>query len=299
MIHCFFHSADLDGHCAGAIVKYKFPEAVMHEIDYGQKFQLKDIDLKKDTIIFVDFCLQPISEIVELFKIFNNRLIIIDHHISTIRDLEKEGLEQKIPGICINNLAGCELTWAYYFPTEEIPECVRLLGRYDVWDLEYPNVLPFQFGMRLNDTLPVTENSMIMWKNYFNKKSFNNLIAETIEKGKIILKYQKQENEKYIKSNAFEADFQGYKAICVNKLLTNSQLFDSVWDEKKYDLMITFGIKNNGMWAMSFYTTKENIDCSKIAKSFGGGGHVQAAGCNLKRLPKELVQQIHFRQDKL
>lgn len=26
MIRVFYHSADLDGHCSGAIVKYRFPE---------------------------------------------------------------------------------------------------------------------------------------------------------------------------------------------------------------------------------------------------------------------------------
>ena len=292
-IHIFYHSSDLDGHCGGAIIKYKFPDAKMHAINYNQQFPLEKINQEKDTIIFVDFCLQPISEIIKLFNIFNERLILIDHHISTINDLKENNLNNKISGIRDINFSGCELAWKFFYPETETPYCVHLLGRYDIWDHQDPNTLPFQFGMRLNDTWP-NEKNITMWENYF-KDTFDNhdsIVSQTIEKGKVILEYQRQENEKYAKSCAFELIFQGYKAIAINKLLTNSQLFDSIWDENKYDLMIAFGIRSNGMWTMSFYTTKTNVDCSKLAKSFGGGGHAQAAGCSLKILPDDFINQI-------
>jgi hypothetical protein len=134
-----------------------------------------------------------------------------------------------------------------------------------------------------------------MWQDYFSKYS-DDLIKDTIKDGQLILKYQKQENEKYAKSCAMEIDFKGFKAIAINKLLTNSQIFDSVWDESKYDLMITFGVRANGMWTMSFYSTKENVDCSEIAKIFNGGGHAGAAGCNFKTLPPDFVKQIKLKQ---
>jgi len=42
---------------------------------------------------------------------------------------------------------------------------------------------------------------------------------------------------------SFEIEFEGYRAICANKLMANSQLFDSVWDSDRHDLMIQFGIR--------------------------------------------------------
>lgn len=301
MIHCFYHSSDLDGHCSGAIVKHKFPEAQMHSINYDQQFPWDKVNTEEDIIIIVDFSLQPFLEMTKLYTEFDDRLIWIDHHISAIEEAKKwkdgegnETLYDKIPGVRMVGFAGCELTWNYFFPETEVPEAVRLLGRYDVWDHEDPNVLPFQMGIRLENTWPDDKN-MSMWQNYFSKFS-EELIKDTINKGKTILLYQKQENEKYAKNCAMEIDFRGFKAIAINKLLTNSQLFDSVWDENKYDLMITFGLRANGMWMMSFYTTKEDVDCSQIAKSLGGGGHRQAAGCNSKTLPSEFIKQIKTKQ---
>ena len=35
---------------------------------------------------------------------------------------------------------------------------------------------------------------------------------------------------------------------------------------------------NGNKWRYSMYTVKKDVDCSRIAKQFAGGGHQQAAG---------------------
>lgn len=292
MIRIFFHSSDLDGHCSGAIVKYKFTDAELHPINYGQDFPYDKVDIEKDTIIMVDFTLQPIEKTIELYEKFGDRFTLIDHHISAINDLNLHNLNDKIPGIRMNGMAGCELTWSHFFPDRELPKAIRLLGRYDVWDHKDPDVLPFQMGIRLHDTWPDEQS---LWQYYFHENA-NELIKDTISEGNLILKYQKQENEKYAKSCAFEMTFEGYRAICINKMLTNSQLFESVYSPDEHDIMIAFGLRKNGLWTMSFYTTKEDVDCSLIAKRFGGGGHKQAAGATFKKLPLKFVDYIKYLQ---
>jgi len=86
MIHCFYHSSDLDGHCSGAIVKHKFPEAQMHSINYDQQFPWDKVNTEEDIIIMVDFSLQPFLEMAKLYTEFDDRLIWIDHHISAIEE---------------------------------------------------------------------------------------------------------------------------------------------------------------------------------------------------------------------
>lgn len=292
MRHIFFHSADLDGHCSGAIAKFRFPYAELHGINYGEEFPWDQIDVENDTVIMVDFCLQPFSEMIKLYIKFGDRFIWIDHHISAIKDSKDHNHDQLIQGNRQNDKAACELTWEHFFPERELPEVVRLLGRYDVWDHTDTNVLPFQMGFRLENTWPDNQD---VWQNYFHKES-DELIKDTINDGKLILKYQKQENKKYAKSCAFEVKFEGYRAICINKMLTNSQLFDSIYDQNVHDIMITFGLRKNGLWTMSFYSTKEDVDCSVIAKKFGGGGHKGAAGASFNKLPTKFTKQIKLLQ---
>lgn len=69
--------------------------------------------------------------------------------------------------------------------------------------------------------------------------------------------------------------------------MTNSQIFDSVYDPNKHDGMLTFAWKK-GMWTVSMYGTK-GIDLSAIAKKHGGGGHKQACGFQCDELPFDLT----------
>lgn len=272
---CFYHSADLDGHCSGALIKMKYPECELYGINYGDEFPWDKVE--NQHVIMVDFCLQPFEDMLKL-KEKANALIWIDHHKSVIDESKKYPV---IEGFRKNGRAACELVWIYYnISLSDIPTFVYLLGRYDVWDHSDPRTLPFQWGMKQYDTDPSRDSVMEFWNLLFDVE----LINRIIEDGSIILKYVKSEDEKYVKALSFETELDGYKAIAVNKMFTNSQLFDSVWDNTKYDIMITFGWKK-GSWTISLYTDKEGVDVSKIAKKHGGGGHKQAAGFQCKTMP--------------
>ena len=53
--------------------------------------------------------------------------------------------------------------------------------------------------------------------------------------------------------------------------------------------MINFYLNKNNLWNLSLYTEKEDGDVSKIASTFGGGGHQKASGASgLKKLPEFL-----------
>jgi oligoribonuclease NrnB/cAMP/cGMP phosphodiesterase (DHH superfamily) len=106
---------------------------------------------------------------------------------------------------------------------------------------------------------------------------FGNMVVKSVvEQGKTVLKYQSQVNESQCKK-AFEIEFEGYRAICLNGGGFNSNVFDSVYDETKHDIMMPFQF-NGKFWTISIYSTKPEIDCSVMAKKFGGGGHLSACG---------------------
>jgi oligoribonuclease NrnB/cAMP/cGMP phosphodiesterase (DHH superfamily) len=96
--------------------------------------------------------------------------------------------------------------------------------------------------------------------------------------GHTIINYVEADYEKYMSEYSFEARFLDLKAICVNQGGGGSMSFDSIYNPEKHDVMVRFVMVPSGMWKISLYTTKDDIDCSEIAKSFGGGGHAKAAG---------------------
>ncbi len=155
-IICIHHSVDLDGWTSAAIVKHWFKKTYPNassisnidvdehavrppdEIDTGESLDFLGYnygdpipDLSEyDEVIMCDISF-PIDEMIKI----KDKLIWIDHHKSAINDYEnykktdktKEYQEVKLA----TDFAACELTWMHFFPDEEMPELVRLLGRYD------------------------------------------------------------------------------------------------------------------------------------------------------------------------
>lgn len=274
----FYHSADLDGHCSGAIIKRRYPECEMIGIDYGQLFPWDTIE-KGETVFMVDFSLQPFEDMLRLNKLC--KLIWIDHHKSAIDEAHEVGFFAYEQVLEVGK-AACELTWEYCYPGGGLPLAVRLLGRYDVWDLGfYSNVMDFQYGMRMvPDTLPSAE----IWDAVFDG-DLNDSVFPMIKCGKMILEYQTSQSAKYAKACAFETSILSQPAIAMNVGMANSQMFESVWDPEKHKVMMPF-VWKDGQWTVSLYTTPETgVDVSLIAKSYGGGGHKQAAGFQCDKLP--------------
>ncbi|MCK9521221.1 MAG: hypothetical protein M0R74_19685 [Dehalococcoidia bacterium] len=273
---CFYHNADLDGHCSAAIVKRREPRAYLIGINYGQPFPWERLELG-EVVYMVDFSLQPFDEMVRLAR--SCRLVWIDHHKSAIEEEERHApdLPSRIDGLRRDGMAGCELAWEYFYPGQEAPRAVRLLGRYDVWDLADPDVLRFQYGMRLLNTWP--DQAPTLWDNLLATDTLRerSLVRGLIRDGAVILDYAAEENRKYCQAAAFETELAGLKCIAVNKMLTNSLLFNPVWDPERYHAMLAFGWRD-GRWVVSLYSTREDVDRGAICKARGGGGHKGAAG---------------------
>ncbi len=277
MTKCFYHSSDLDGHCSGAIVKRRYPDCDLIPVNYGDKFPWNDI-APGEEVIMVDFSLQPFDDMLRLAALA--ALTWIDHHISAIREHEIHGLDATV--VLDEARAGCELTWEHLKENRAMPRAVCLLGRYDVWDHSDKDTLPFQYGMRLEDTDPERQ---AFWSGVFAK--FSNKFRDILTNGKVVLRYIERENEKYAKACAFATQLDGLRCIAANRMLANSQTFDSVWDPNVYDAMLIFGWRKD-KWTVNLYSDKEDVDVSEVAKRYGGGGHREASGFSVDVLPFEL-----------
>ena len=177
---CFYHKADLDGVCSGAIVKHFVPDVELVGFDYGMEFPWDKVypdgrNGLKHTVFMVDVSLPP-ADMKRLNEVAD--LVWIDHHKTAIA-----AIQPRLPGLQIVGYAGCELAWLAFsalaagdtYPHlfdnllakygSTIPEAVRLLGRYDVWDKDNPDwasrILPFQYGVRT--TKGIYDPTCDMW----------------------------------------------------------------------------------------------------------------------------------------
>lgn len=226
-----YHKKDLDGICCGAIMKFRYPDITLIGYNYGE--DIPDIPSGEQIIMGdVSFDMETMFLLNEKS---NNQLTWVDHHISAYIDYNNYII--KNPDVLIdyhysNEYAACELMWRVLYPGTPTPTAVQLLGEYDVWknsdsDRWSDVIMPFQYGMRL---LVSTPNEFP--KNLFLRECAD-LQDEIMMTGQIIFEYQTRQNKNISVNGAFEYNFNGYRAICINQSGANSMLFSDVYDESK------------------------------------------------------------------
>ena len=317
--HILYHKADWDGKASAAII-LKFLDGAgvvkdhdgttlqfdsrfaLHPVDYGddpvkmvQDWETEHSDtraLYTNRIIIVDWS-PSVTDMVKLMSMFDNKLIWIDHHKSAIDKLE--GLS--VLGKREIGKAGCELTWEFFFPEDPMPLAVQYLGRYDVFDqsdslLWSHRILPFQYGMRLREKNDFALVGCETNWNYLLSPNGIPLVDATVNDGITVLSYVSSNNATLAELLAFRGEFAGHKAVFLNRQPANSQMFDSVFREDD-EIMVGFGLvpspdglpTSGPRWRVSLYSERADIDVSKIAQKYGGGGHANAAGFATRTLP--------------
>lgn len=277
--------------------------------NYGQPIP----DLSEyDKVIMCDISFEP-TVMKGLIDRLSNNFIWIDHHISAIKSCPQtlpyaNSVDdvQPVSGIRDTKFAACELTWQHFFPNESMPEIVRLLGRYDCFGHkgtdEEQKVLEFQYGARQAIPNYNTAYDYLMYNLqddvdcvHGDEHVVNRLHIEGIA----IYQYLCTEAKQTYK-NGFEIELnvinkipnikelgfksasnqRNYKFICINKERFNPINFSIDYHKDGYDGAACFHFDGTH-WCFSLYNDNGEVDCSQIAKQFGGGGHKGAAGFRL------------------
>ena len=235
-------------------------------------------------------------------------LIWIDHHKSSIDTIKKYPILSQITGVRMIGMSASLLAFLVYNPSEifyeimgnrndtydsitieemdsiileyisdehcAIPTTLLHVNAYDIWDHRNPNVKLFHYGY---DIKTPQDFIKILKDDSYDTQVYSN----SIYAGKIILDYVNRRNKEAVDDYGFEfcIKYNGrdLKAFALNTTERTSLTFGEKM--KVYDVCVPFSYNGKtDKWVYSIYTEKDDIDCSIIAKNYGGGGHQQAAG---------------------
>lgn len=288
MIYCFYHD-DIDGHCAGAIIKLAHPDCEMHEVAHAAKSHMPNITLHAgDEVYIVDFAFTP--EVTDELTKTGAKIHWLDHHISAIEshnELYKDGYPENILGERDTTKAGCELTWEYVHPNDAMPMAVYYAGRWDVWDHRNNNTIPFNRGLDMMETNPANPESLEAWRILFKndrteKNKDWNLFDQVLNLG-LIAESMKAKYDKFIAKNAYYLpEWEGCRTVALNaNVLDSYALFE--YDEKfapnDPEVFVWYFQLPNGMYKYALRAYPGTFtDVLSIAKKYGGGGHLNSAG---------------------
>jgi hypothetical protein len=286
-----YHRSDWDGVFCREIARMFLPNAELIGWERGDAIPTVP---EEHTLYILDL------SIPELMG--HPNLIWIDHHASAMA-----AYPQEIKGYRIDGVAACRLAWQWFSRRERLldnsrvgmseetvgplptkqefivravkePLAVRLAGEYDVWDKRDPRAELFQHGLRAkalnaSDWEALLDRDSQMW------------VGHLLDLGRPVQFAAKQANQETIEAFGFTVRFEGLTFLACNTARYNSHLF-AAGMRPQHDALMGFNWTGRE-WKVSLYATpnRPELDLSKIAAKYGGGGHKQACGFRVKELP--------------
>lgn len=277
---CIYHN-DLDGRCSAAIVGKMHRERELEgslefiSVDYKDTDNVRFMDtlyaaIEDEIVAIVDFSFKP--DIMAKIRELASSIIWIDHHVTA-----KDYPYQDLPGLrCFENkkYAGCELTWMHFYPLNDPPEVVRMIGDYDKWALLIPESKPFHEVMKTVNTSP----DLPIWDQLFCMDQ--NVKENMVKSGRLIMRYRDNYCRGLCNSFGYETMLDGVEAYACNQAMFGSGGFGEKFDQ--YPICIAF-IYDGFRFTVSLYSA--TVDVGVIAKKYNGGGHKGAAGFICMQLP--------------
>ena len=290
-IYIFYHP-DTDGITAAATVRYAardlWPGARFEYVRHGyltEDKRLQTLIPDDNTRIFaVDISFCP-ATILRLQRLFGERFVWIDHHVSAIERWAATGHEEPA-GIRDVSHSAAWLTW-YYFFERQAPLAIELADKYDLWQRDdtwetqtYPwqLVVSNRFGDPRHYDLRVLDDNALL-HGYIRHY------------GEPMLAYERQLRRReapYVQRVGLRATDNIYKLLFINSSLRDSQTL-AAWHRRHPEIEADGYLVGQFVppmrWKLSLYTAPGSaLDVAQIAVRFGGGGHRTAAGFALSSI---------------
>jgi len=268
---------------------------------------------------------EKLERVIELTRVKKVKVVWIDHHRTSSDALIGKGLTDSLSGISglvitdtlikVNGsiryehsgfglppLCGAALTWLYFHDYHNpgsiielgsaimyaIPRYIQLVNDYDTWQVKEdgvtfmldPDTTYFKCGFdSIEAPYPPLSNEL---HDLFNDHQTNHsAIIDLLDRGKLLRTHIMRGHRSYFERFAYESSFEGYTAITVNSK-SNSWIVGRTYP--LYQLVIVYAF-DGSQYECSIFSIDKSIDCSAIAKKYGGGGHRGAAGFIVDELP--------------
>lgn len=270
---CIYHGCCPDGFGSAWVIYNKFGNTFEYYAASHKDTKFPNI-LGRD-VFFTDFSYS--ADVIDKMRKDANSITVIDHHINTLEKLKNINVKKYID----LTHSGCVLTWMYFNKMTPVPTFLKYIEDRDLWKWELPKskevttaILSYEYDFRTWTIISFTP--------------IQDLIVDGIA---LYRKHLKDVNELILTAkkriNIFE-----YNVPIVNApYCYASDICDIMNKDEAFALSYYF--KNTDSIYVSIRSDVDgsNIDVNEIAKKFGGGGHRNAAGFEIK-IDSNLIQNL-------
>jgi len=264
---CIYHGNCPDGFAAAWAVRYALGDDV--EFFAGIHQQVPPVVTDRH-VLLVDFSYK--REILLSMLDSAASITIIDHHVSAEKDLADLLSSGQIQGLFDMNKSGAMLTWEWFNPGLPAPVLIEHIQDRDLWQFKLADTRAITTGL---SSYPY---EFKLWDKLMAAN--RNELDELKRDGEAIERHIQQDIKQLIASGVRRMNIGGYEVPVLNassayisdagNLLSIGEAFAACyWDHA-----------TGRSFSLRASDTQDAIcvDVSEVAKQYGGGGHMKAAG---------------------
>lgn len=291
---CLYHFPCDDGFASAWIAHKCYPDLVMAPTNYGLPFP--DVDFRGKNVLIADFSYKPdaISELMESYGV--RSIVILDHHKTAQVDLkdftveicgnakfvagDMEGMfrdfaELERPAVAARfdmERSGAALTWEFCFPGERMPLLIRHIEDRDLWRFALKDTRKISLLLRSYPYDLAVWSSLIEVNDAY---SIANLYADATG----IERFYDQKLAEMVPTATLKTigKWSGVPVAHAPYAFASDLAHELL---KKYPDAPFAAVVVDAYGGRTYSLRSEDgrQDVSEVAKTFGGGGHRNAAG---------------------
>lgn len=222
--------------------------------------------LKGRTLYFIDFC-YPVPVMKKIIA-SNKRVIVLDHHKS-----QYEAIKLANEYRYILDHSGCVIAWNYFHPGKAVPHLLSIIEDNDLFRFSLP------ITQKVISVLQFCAQSFDVYDSYVKKIERNKSRSSILHDGEVIRYAENVMIERLIE-RAQRVMFEGHRVYAVNTPLFYSEIANALSRKKGGPFGIAWFFRE-GKLQVSLRTAHGRVNMAHLAKKYGGGGHVRAAGFSM------------------
>lgn len=276
-INIIYHSPCPDGVTSAAIasnyLKNHGRRAKFHPTSYGSKPpSIPDNSI----VMFLDFAWNKV-DLMDLIE-RSRMVIVLDHHKSHQQELF--GIDHPKANIVFDmDKSGCGLTWEFFYPALQYPEMVKYVQDRDLWRFSHDETKPFaSYLQSINSS--IDEYSKLLIKMESRNGHYDvMMMADACYKLECSLVKRACKSAVMVR---FVYNDGIYIVPAVNTGVYQSEVGHELLQlhpEARFSATFYRSSHSDWRWGLR---GRGDFDVSEVAKMFGGGGHHNAAGFEVK-----------------
>lgn len=237
----------------------------------------------------------PSPEVLAELEHVVKSIQILDHHVTA-----QKALEGKSYAVFDMNRSGAGITWDWFYPDKSMPDFIQMIQDRDIWKWVVPGSKEFTAGLfTMCSTIEYMDFNKLFW--LFEQMYLDATKVSWYKELGTIISTLTDNKARAIGDDhmgtitPFVFDGKLYRACVVNCFPDiTSEAGNYISKSEQIDFAVLWRYHNP---SKDFYVSLRStgdIDVSAIAKSFGGGGHKNAAGFSTKIFPPTLFDNVNY-----